>query len=217
MKCTYYQWRISQAIDEPTRPLPRRHMDSCAKCRRFHESSLRMQARLSGRMTALSGLPPTQPKDDEATTEAQRSQRERSFLLGPVVSSGSRAAASPRRHSRGWLYAGAAAAAVVVLVLVIQSADKPGAQNPIVQSPAPAPAVPDDRAVPDRRAPDGDAPPVPLAGLPTRQEAIASMTQIAAAPVKAELEKVTNDARAAANTVLALVPFDIPRAGADDQ
>jgi hypothetical protein len=47
MKCLYYRWKISQALDgDGETSLPARHLEKCPVCRAFHRDSLALAAAL---------------------------------------------------------------------------------------------------------------------------------------------------------------------------
>jgi hypothetical protein len=61
MKCLYYQWRISKALDSARAEanLPAKHMARCAECRRFYQRSVALGRSLSS--AAATSRPPMFP------------------------------------------------------------------------------------------------------------------------------------------------------------
>jgi len=123
MKCLYYQWRISRALDDGDgAALPTAHIDRCPACRAFYEGSRRLAAKMG---TAEKGT---------GTIFANDAKKE------PV-------SISAVRVPIFWFAAVSAAAAAVLLTLAFLQWDHNRRQSETIvikvpQNPSPAPAVP---------------------------------------------------------------------------
>jgi hypothetical protein len=58
MKCLYYRWKISRALDgDGETPLPARHLAKCPACRAFHRDSLALAEALREDAQSVADLP----------------------------------------------------------------------------------------------------------------------------------------------------------------
>ena len=102
MRCSFYQWMISRALDSGGR-LPLRHMRKCEPCRLFHRRSVLLEHALRAEAGAFAARPGRQTGPATLLIHA-----------GPSGRSGLRLAAGI-----------AAAAACVVVALLIASSNRP--------------------------------------------------------------------------------------------
>ena len=116
MRCSFYQWMISRALDSGGR-LPLRHMRKCEPCRLFHRRSVLLEHTLRAEAEAFAARPGRQTGPATLPIHA-----------GPLGRSGLRLTAG---------IAAAAAAACVVVALLIASSDHPA--KTVVLRPAPKP------------------------------------------------------------------------------
>jgi hypothetical protein len=187
LRCAYYQWRISAALDRDDGGgrLPRRHMDRCPACRAFHERSVALAAAL--RRDAAGATAPAR-----GATVVRDCEHDR---------------AAGRGAWRPWAWAAglAAAACVVAAVLVLSQGGRREAPQVAREptSPDTAPAV----ALASREE--------AAKMLAVASDPLSALRDVARRPIQKGIEDVRAEAQAAGRFLASQLPFDVGLGGSD--
>jgi predicted anti-sigma-YlaC factor YlaD len=198
MKCLYYQWRISRAVDDgDDASLPTRHMAACPACRAFHDNLRLIERRLlpvGQRHTFWPG-PAQGARPSPAACRPTNARRVPADNARGEAAQDDRSPRARHRLPMGWSAAALAAAAIVILGLIVIQWRH--------DRPLPPPAVV------ERDHPPPHVAPLTSLSLPSRDEALAALTRAATRPFVQEFENASHDALAAAQTVRSLVMIDL--------
>ena len=196
LKCTFFQWRISSALDSDggEAKLPVRHIARCAACREFHERSVALGESLrEAAATVVAG--------DVVCDVSRRNHGTRPVSICEVASGG-------RARRRRWAWgavATVAAAAILLVVLTIgwkggskdttvAGGGGTGGGNPVHENPPSATQPsPEDAA----RA---------LAAI---SDPIGTLKRHARGPIDRRIDSLRADAQAAGRAIASLLPIEI--------
>ena len=202
MRCLFYQWRISSALDSqrPSARLPAVHLARCPACRAFYERSLALAKALRAEATG-DGVTSGSPGCHGLARRASRvgAPCGGSARLAPDTAGGQAVAPRRRTYRLAAVAALAAAACIVAAVLLLAPSSPPVPPVPPVvqvehsQPPAPTVVV---------------ASSDPFTLLVHRR--IESLAGLAKEPLVREFNRTRDEARAAGEVLVSYLSLPLP-------